>query len=161
MNGLVNCKRQWISSFHVKMPTDEKRFVRTTDSPRKERDLHEKISTGSVCIYKAWMNLILPIEPKKKHSLWISLNETKPQISNQSTAEPPSKRAKVHVTSRKRKRIRSLAPTGRNSSAKSNKNLSVLGIFTMISVGFIVFLWKNEQFRDELKHVAMNQFQVC
>lgn len=24
-----------------------------------------------------------------------------------------------------------------------------------------MFLWTHEQFRDELKHVAMNQFQVC
>lgn len=73
--------------------------------------------------------------------------------------EPPRKRAKVHVTCRKKKKLRSLVLTGKSSTKKSYKCLKLLGIFTVI-FGITVFLWENEHFREELKHVAMNQFQV-
>lgn len=45
------------------------------------------------------------------------------------------------------------------SAKKSNKLLKIVGILSVI-VGFTVILYKNARFREELKHIAMNQFQL-
>lgn len=68
-----------------------------------------------------------------------------------------TKRGNYHHMSR-RKKLRSLVSTEHNPVKKSNKCLIIFGI---LIVSFVVFVWMDEQFRDELKHVAMNQFQVC
>ncbi|XP_055299304.1 uncharacterized protein LOC129566931 [Sitodiplosis mosellana] len=72
------------------------------------------------------------------------------------SAEASTKRANYYLRTR-RKKLRSLVSIESSPSKKSNKYLVLSGI---ILIGFIVFVWKNEQFRDELKHVAMNQFQM-
>ncbi|XP_031623136.1 uncharacterized protein LOC116340667 [Contarinia nasturtii] len=81
------------------------------------------------------------------------------KTSTDSTTEPPSKRVKVHVTSRRRKGIRSLVSMEPNSPKESNKHVILFGILTVIFV-FIGLLMRSEEFRKELKHVAMNQFQL-
>lgn len=60
---------------------------------------------------------------------------------------------------RKRKRIRSLASSNAIPDKKSNKHFAFFGILAIV-LGFTAFLWRSQRFREELKHVAMNQFHL-
>lgn len=63
------------------------------------------------------------------------------------------------MSPKKRRGIRRLVRREITPAKKSNKHLKLIGLTATI-LCLIAVLWKNQDIRDELKHLAMNQFQL-